>query len=352
MLTEKENFIRNVAMSGSEWTPCHVALSPAAWDYLRDDLEEVVLRHPSLFPRYKKGTIDYDNLTYFPGHGTGKPFTDAWGCTWETAVTGIEGVVTGHPINDWKELDSYSAPDPLVQADRGPANWKEREKAFTKQRHNNQVVAGGLPHGFFFMRLQYLRGFENLMFDMLEERPELHRLITIVLQHNITSIKKQLLYGLDVMWFGEDLGSQTASIIRPAMFEKWILPHYRRMFGFCRKQNTYVSMHSDGYIMELVDMLIDAGVSVLNLQDLCNGLDNIERELKGRITIRLDVDRQKIVPFGKPNEIRELIKEEFMRLGSPQGGLEMLADIYPPTPPENIEAVCSAFEEFRTYWFD
>jgi len=26
--------------------------------------------------------------------------------------------------------------------------------------------------------------------------------------------------------------------------------------------------------------------------------------------------------------------------------------IYKPTPPENLEAVCAAMEEFRTYWFD
>jgi uroporphyrinogen-III decarboxylase len=26
--------------------------------------------------------------------------------------------------------------------------------------------------------------------------------------------------------------------------------------------------------------------------------------------------------------------------------------IYPPTPPENVDALCSALEEFRTYWWD
>jgi len=74
--------------------------------------------------------------------------------------------------------------------------------------------------------------------------------------------------------------------------------------------------------------------------------------VKGRFCIDLDIDRQKIVPFGTPKEIRALIEEEVRKLGSPQGGLSMIAGIYPPTPPENVDAVCRALEEFRTYWWE
>ena len=110
--------------------------------------------------------------------------------------------------------------------------------------------------------------------------------------------------------------------------------------------------HSDGYIMDLLDDLILAGVTIINPQDLCNGIDNLRRELKGRICIRLDVDRQTIVPYGSRREIHELVEEEVRVLGSPEGGLELIAGIYPPTPPENVDALADAFEEFRTYWFD
>jgi len=39
-------------------------------------------------------------------------------------------------------------------------------------------------------------------------------------------------------------------------------------------------------------------------------------------------------------------------LGAPEGGLELIAGIYPPTTPENVHALASAFEEFETFWFD
>ncbi|MCK4627011.1 MAG: hypothetical protein KAV00_16985, partial [Phycisphaerae bacterium] len=65
----------------------------------------------------------------------------------------------------------------------------------------------------------------------------------------------------------------------------------------------------------------------------------------------LDVDRQKIVPFGTRDDIHALIEEEVRKLGDPAGGLQLEAHIYPPTPPENVDALCEAIEKFRTFWW-
>jgi hypothetical protein len=104
--------------------------------------------------------------------------------------------------------------------------------------------------------------------------------------------------------------------------------------------------------MELMDAFVECGIDIINPQDLCNGIDNLAREVKGRMCIRLDIDRQTIVPYGTRQEIRALIEEEVRKLGSPQGGLEMIAGIYPPTPPQSVHALCDAMEEFRTFWWD
>jgi hypothetical protein len=70
------------------------------------------------------------------------------------------------------------------------------------------------------------------------------------------------------------------------------------------------------------------------------------------VCIRLDIDRQRIVPFGARQEIMELIEQEVRLLGSPRGGLEFIAGIYPPTPPENVDALCAALEAYYTFWWD
>ena len=118
------------------------------------------------------------------------------------------------------------------------------------------------------------------------------------------------------------------------------------------ERGALVALHSDGYIMDFMDDFMRAGVDIINPQDLVHGIDNLAHEVKGRMCIRLDIDRQKIVPYGTRREIFELIEEEVRVLGSPRGGLEFICGIYPPTPPENVDAVCSALEEYRTYWWD
>ena len=351
-LSDRENFLRNATMTGPEWMPCHLSISGATFDQLRHDVEDVLARHPASFPGFKKGQRDYDNWDFGPGHRAGELYKDAWGCVWHSAVSGIEGVVVEHPLADWAALDSYVPPDPMVQLDRAPANWDATETRLKEARERGGLTSGGLAHGFMFMRLTYLRGFENLMLDMATDEPRLWKLCDIVHHFNQTIVDKYLSIGIDVLSLGEDLGTQTASIVSPAMFRKWLVPYYKRLIHPVRAAGGQVSFHSDGYTMELFDDLIDCGVTIVNPQDLCNGIDALAKEIKGRVCIRLDIDRQTVVPFGAPKEIREHIREGVVKLGSPKGGLELICGIYPPTPPENIDAACSAFEELRTYWFD
>ena len=351
-LSDRENYLRNAAMTGPEWMPCSVSISGASWDQLRADLEEVLARHPTLFPGFEKGRRNYDEVDFGPAHRAGEPFTDTWGCVWRSAINGLEGQVEEHPLADWSALESYRAPDPATQADRGPADWEQRRRDLERARQEGRLTSGGVAHGFLFMRLWYLRGFEDLMGDIATDDPRLPRLIEMVAGHEREIVRRWLDLGVDKMEFGEDLGTQTASIISPAKFAHYVAPVYRSLMQPCRAAGAHVALHSDGYVMELMDQFIECGVTIINPQDLCNGIDNLAREVKGRICIRLDIDRQKIVPFGSRREIRALIEEEVRKLGSPAGGLEMIAGIYPPTPAENVDALCAAMEEFRAYWWE
>jgi len=332
--------------------PCTVVISGASWDQLREAVEEVLARYPTLFPDFAPGQRDYDNWDFGPAQRAGELFTDAWGCQWKSAIDGIEGVVINHPLSDWEALDDYEPPDPMVEGDRGPVDWAEVHQSIREAKRKGELTIGELAHGHLFMRLTYLRGFENLMLDMATDEPRLYQLIDIIVAHSLVIIDQYLEAGVDVMLLPEDLGMQRSSVMGPRMFEKWIAPAYRRLIGPCHQARTLVHMHSDGYIMDIMNQLLACGVDIINPQDLVNGIDTLRDSLKGRVCIDLDIDRQKIVPYGTRQEIQDLIEEGVRKLGSPQGGLMLIVGIYPPTPPQNIDAVCDAMEQFRTYWFD
>jgi len=349
-LSERENYLRTVRFEGGEWIPMSVSISGASWAQWKEEMEEVVLRHPTIFRGFRKGQVDFENMQYGPKHREGEYYTDEWGCVWYSAIGGIEGQVIGHPLEDWGKLEGYRPPHPLPKSGAEAERWERRRREIREAKERGELTSGGVEHGFLLMRLTYLRGFENLMLDIATGDPRLPRLIEMLVEHNKAIVDEYLRMGVDQMTFGEDLGTQTASVISPKHFREWMLPAYQRLMQRCRRAGTLVYLHSDGYIMELMDLFIEAGVDIINPQDLCNGIDALAREVKGRMCIALDVDRQRVVPFGTRREIKELIKEEVMKLGSPRGGLTMVCGIYPPTPPENVDALCEAMEEWREYW--
>ena len=97
-------------------------------------------------------------------------------------------------------------------------------------------------------------------------------------------------------------------------------------------------------------MLMECGIDVLNLQDLVNGIDWIRQNIKDRVCIELDIDRQLITPYGTPEEINRLILDEVRTLGSRQGGLMMVYGLYPGVPLENVQALMDAMETYAFYY--
>ncbi|MCD4669305.1 MAG: hypothetical protein K8S14_02540 [Actinomycetia bacterium] len=80
-----------------------------------------------------------------------------------------------------------------------------------------------------------------------------------------------------------------------------------------------VFLHSDGKILDILEDQIEAGADIVNPQDLCNGIDNLAKRIKGKACIQLGIDRQSAIPYGTRKEIHELIEEEVRKSGSPKG---------------------------------
>jgi uroporphyrinogen decarboxylase len=345
----RENFLRAAEMKGPEWIPCTVSISPPLWHRYRERMEDVVLKHPAIFGEYRKGSRNFDD---FGIRHKGNTVTDEWGCEWRFLTDGLQGQVAKHPLEDWKTLDSYKPPDPLLLNNVPEEGTPPSLNSFDRAREDvedakmkGKLAVGYCPHGFMFQRLYYLRGFSNLMKDFVSEPPELSRLIAIVLDYNIKLIRRWLDVGVDLLSFGDDLGMQNRLPISPEILRRHIIPAYSEMFITEREKGVHVRLHSDGHIIEVAGDLMGAGVSILNLQDLVNGIDNIRRRVKGKVCIDLDIDRQRILPFGTPQEVKKHVQKVVSTLNSPEGGFMVTVDIYPPTSLENIDALCQALEE-------
>lgn len=185
---------------------------------------------------------------------------------------------------------------------------------------------------------------------MVDEEPLLDDLICRLEEFNLAQIRHILKADVDIVRIPEDLGMQVGPMLSPDHFRWYIKPPYQRMIGLARQAGKIIHMHSDGDIRLLADDIIDGGVDALNLQDPVNGVDWIAENLKGRVCIDLDIDRQKITPYGTPAQVNALIHDEIAKLGSKDGGLMMIYGLYPGVPFENVRAVMDAMEKYAFHY--
>jgi hypothetical protein len=349
-MAANSDFLKAIHFDHPERIPLHCVVNTACWHhYPPEELHQLLVDHPMLFPGYR-GDAPPRIPASGPNAREGVPYTDFWGSVWETPIEGITGCITGHPLADWSALAGYTPPDPAVCDGVFPVDWSARERLAARAREQGRPFGGSLTHGHTFLRLEYLRGYQNLIFDMADDEPRLWQLIEWVEAFNTGIVQRWLDVGASWFGFPEDLGMQVGPMLSPDQFRRFIKPSYQRMMTRVRAAGGAVHMHSDGDIRALLDDLIDGGVECINLQDLVNGVDWIRDRLKGRVCVDLDIDRQEITVNGTPAQIDELIRYEVSTLGSPAGGLMLTYGLYPGTPLANARAVFDAMERYSTYF--
>lgn len=302
-----------------ERIPVTVGILPRAWIKYRERLEALVAKHSDLFGE-QSGRHDFDWVpaTYAEGE-----HVDVWGCVWSNIAQGRESIVTGHPLKTREDIRKLKVPE---------------EDA-------------GFPHGFMFLRLTDLRGFEECMMDFAEEPPELQLMIDVVLEYNLRQAKNLLatLREPQIVYFGDDLGMQTALPISPEKWRKYLKPCFKAIYEPFKKAGHYVYMHTDGHIVEIIPDLIECGVDILNPQFRANGLDNLVAACKGKVCVDLDLDRQ-LFPFATREEIDAHVRESVEKLGSPEGGLMLKAEIDDQLTLETMDAIMDALEKHRDHF--
>ena len=87
--------------------------------------------------------------------------------------------------------------------------------------------------------------------------------------------------------------------------------------------------HTDGHINDIFGDLIEIGVNVINSQVKVVGLDWIAANVRGKVAFRTDIDRQHVMPFGSPSEVKEEVHRVFEACGTPDGGLIACGEVRP-----------------------
>ncbi len=191
----------------------------------------------------------------------------------------------------------------------------------------------------------HLTGMESYMMAMAMEEPWINALNDKVEEWTLGLAKQLVELGVDAVWFGEDLGSQTSMLISPDMWRRDFKPRYERMIMELKKINPdiMIIMHSDGAVAPLIDDFIEMGIEVYNpVQPNVPGSDPQELVDKygGRINFFGGIDQQDLLPSGDKVALKKEIEERATVMAKNGGYLMAPAHIIQAdVKPEMVEAM-------------
>lgn len=316
-------FNQSIKYQSPKTIPVTARLVPAAYIKHGKELQRIAREYPQF---YGLDRVNLKRLSMKDSYRSGR-WVDEWGCVWDNIDEGMDSIVTEHPV-------------------------KSEEDVFSLQIPQNRD--GRLPHGFMYLRLLDLCGFEDTMVYFAEEGETIQTLIDKVQDYNVNQVRS-ILHWWDKPFtkmykFGDDLGMQTGLAIGAERWRKYLKPCYKKLYGMIKEynKNAIVYMHTDGQIFEIMPDLQECGVDVINPQFRANGLDNLVRVCRGKIPIRLDLDRQ-MFPFATRSQIFDHVGQCVEELYLKEGGLSLYAEISYDTPLDNVVAVLDALEKYRHY---
>lgn len=301
--------------------------------FRKDELDELLSLYPSDFgqPELSPGSSD-TGLQRLAQPGS---YTDDWGSVWEVGEPGIIGEVKSPALAEWPALATFQPPWELVR-DRDLAH-ANRNCASSDSFMLSPACARP------FERLQFLRGTENTFIDLADRRPEIFKLTEMIHEFYLADVRNWARSEVDGVFLMDDWGANNALLIDPKIWREIFKPLYRDYCDLIHAAGKFVFFHSDGNIEAIYGDLVEIGVDAINSQLFCMNIEELAKRYKGRITFWGEIDRQHVLPFGSPDDVRAAVRRVRNALDDGTGGVIAQCEWGKDNSKDNIEAVFRAW---------
>jgi len=271
-----------------------------------------------------------------------KAYTDSWNVGWDVQPyetpfgTGHYTEIVSHPLSDKNAIKDYQAPDPSREEEYQAAAQMIRDF-----RDDYWIV--GVTVTTIFETAWALRGYEQLMLDMAQDPDLANQILDIPYYHHLYAAKRLAEMGVDMIWTGDDVGTQKRMLISPKMWRQYLKPRMANFIAEIKSinPNLKVAYHTDGNVEPIIPELIEIGIDVLNpVQPASMDPARLKREFGDRLCFWGTIDIQKTLPFGTPEEVEAEVRKRLATVGK-RGGLILAPThhVQLDTPLENFWAM-------------
>ena len=287
---------------------------------------------------YATDALSQDGVTY----------TDEWGVTFRNAPyetkygTGHYTEMVSFPLADDEAIDTYQAPDP-----KRPELYTEAERVIREFKSEYWIV--GVTVTTIFETAWALRGYERLLTDFVLAPDYVERLLDIPFSYHLTAAKRLVELGVDMIWTGDDMGTQNHMLISPAQWRRFFKPRMAEYFAALKAINPSVKIayHSDGNIESIIPDLIEIGLDVLNpIQPASMDPARLKKAYGKNLAFWGTIDEQYTLPFGTPDQVAAEVVTR-LRTAGEHGGLILgpTHHVQLDTPMDNFWSMVNTVKE-------
>ncbi len=255
------------------------------------------------------------------------------------------------PLRDagLEQIMAWPMPNPDHFDYAGVREYCENNRAFA-------VVLGGPGVGDFINSTGMVRTMEQTLLDFMTDDPAglayIDRRLEILLEVYGRSLEAAH-GGVDVMWLGEDLGTQTSPMISLDLFRKHIRPRLQKLIDLAKNYNLPVLMHSCGSSSWAYEDFIEMGVDVVDtLQPEAANMAPayLKKQFGGRLAFHGCISTAGPVSDGTVRQVIENVRET-LAVMMPGGGYALAPthSLQDNSPLENVLAMYEAANKYGWY---
>jgi uroporphyrinogen-III decarboxylase len=200
------------------------------------------------------------------------------------------------------------------------------------------------------------RTMEQVLVDLATDNPACLRYMDRKNEIQLEVIRRALEAArgaIDILWLGEDLGTQHGPMVSQQLFRRHIRPRHQKFVVLGKHFGIPVMMHSCGSSSWAYDDFVEMGISIVDtLQPEAKNMSPayLKKQYGDRLSFHGCISTAGVVANGTPRDVVSMVRETLETM-KPNGGYalsptHMLQD---NSPTENVVALYDAAREFGRY---
>ena len=214
-------------------------------------------------------------------------------------------------IQSWADFERYEWPTPES------VSYARLEEACRTLPPEMGLIG---QYGDIFTFIWESMGFETFALALYEE-PELVAAMFDRVGGKVTNLYENMidLDRLSAIWYTDDLAYTGGLMIAPEFFRELLFPWVRKMGDLARRRGVPFLYHSDGLLWDVMDDLIECGVTALHpIEPKSMDVADVKARTGGRLCVLGSVEVDTLCR-GSQDDVREMVRDRVRRAG-PGGG--------------------------------